>query len=201
VDPADRDDDLHSKNRPSACIALLVIFSSFHVFSAQLGRVLIKAIGESASISAVRRFAHSSRTVPEVREVASRTSTQKAEGLIRARIGVPIPLPNREEIMVKISVLYPHQDTFNMDYYLNNHIPMLRQKLGAACKGVAVEQGLSGGPPGSRPTYVAMGHLLFESVESFRAAFVPHGPTIQADIRNFSAVRPVVQISEIVITR
>ena len=55
--------------------------------------------------------------------------------------------------MVKISVLYPQQDTFNMDYYLNNHIPMLRQKLGAACKGVAVEQGLGGGAPGSQPTY------------------------------------------------
>ena len=43
--------------------------------------------------------------------------------------------------MVKISVLYPHKDgsAFNMNYYLNNHIPMVRQKLGAACKGIAVE--------------------------------------------------------------
>jgi uncharacterized protein (TIGR02118 family) len=51
--------------------------------------------------------------------------------------------------MVKISVLYPHKDGsgFNMNYYLNNHIPMVRQKLGAACKGVAVEQGLAGGVP------------------------------------------------------
>jgi uncharacterized protein (TIGR02118 family) len=103
--------------------------------------------------------------------------------------------------MVKVSVLYPHQDTFNMDYYLNNHIPMLRQKLGAACKGVAVEQGLSGGVEGSRPTYAAMEHLLFDSVESFRAAFVPHAETIIADIRKYSTVRPVVQISEIVITQ
>src|SRR6266446_8535944 len=57
-----------------------------------------------------------------------------------------------EEIMVKISVLYPHKDRspFNMNYYLNNHIPMVRQKLGAACKGMAVEQGLAGGMPGRR---------------------------------------------------
>jgi len=101
--------------------------------------------------------------------------------------------------MVKISVLYPHENSsaFNMHYYLNNHIPMLRQKFGAACKGVAVEQGLGGGAPGSRPTYAAMAHLLFDSVESFRAAFVPHAQTIMADTPNYSTVQPVVQISEV----
>jgi uncharacterized protein (TIGR02118 family) len=119
--------------------------------------------------------------------------------LIPARIGVPIPLPNWEEIMVKISVLYPHKDSsaFNMDYYLNNHIPMVRQKLGAACKGVAVEQGLAGGAPGSQPTYAAMGHLLFDSVDSFQAAFASHAATIMADIPNYSTVQPVIQISEV----
>ncbi len=67
--------------------------------------------------------------------------------------------------MVKISVLYPHKDgsAFNMNYYLNNHIPMVRQKLGAACKAIAVEQGIAGGAPESQPTYAAMGHLLFDS--------------------------------------
>jgi uncharacterized protein (TIGR02118 family) len=104
-----------------------------------------------------------------------------------------------EEIMVKISVLYPHKDrsAFNMNYYLNNHIPMVRQKLGAACKGMAVEQGLAGGMPGTEPTYAAMGHLLFDSVESFQAAFAPHAATIMADIPNYSAVQPVIQISEV----
>jgi len=101
--------------------------------------------------------------------------------------------------MVKISVLYPYADlsAFNMDYYLNNHIPTLRQKLGAACKGIAVEQGVGGGAPGSPPTYAAMAHLLFDSVESFRAAFRPHAETIQADVPNYSTVRPVVQISQV----
>jgi hypothetical protein len=34
--------------------------------------------------------------------------------------------------MIKVSVLYPEGDgsTFNMDYYLNRHIPMVREKLG-----------------------------------------------------------------------
>ncbi len=101
--------------------------------------------------------------------------------------------------MVKVSVFYPHKDgsAFNMNYYLNNHMPMVRQKLGAACKGIEVEQGLAGGAPGSTPTYAAMGHLLFDSVESFQAAFGPHASTIVADIPNYSTVQPVIQISEV----
>jgi uncharacterized protein (TIGR02118 family) len=98
--------------------------------------------------------------------------------------------------MVKISVLYPHTDSFNMNYYLTSHIPMVRQKLGAACKGIAVEQGLGGGAPGSQPTYTAMAHLLFDSVESFQTAFGPHAAGIMADIPNYTKVQPVIKVSE-----
>ena len=56
--------------------------------------------------------------------------------------------------MIKVSVLYPHNvgSKFDMDYYCNSHIPMVLEKLGAAVKGIAVEQGLGGAEPGSRPT-------------------------------------------------
>ena len=76
----------------------------------------------------------------------------------------------REARMIKVSVLYPHEDGagFDMDYYLGSHIPMVREKLGAACKAIAVEQGLGGGAPGSSPAFVAMGHLSFESVAAFQ---------------------------------
>jgi uncharacterized protein (TIGR02118 family) len=104
-----------------------------------------------------------------------------------------------EEVMIKVSVLYPQKDgsAFDMNYYVNKHIPMVRQKLGTACKAVAVEQGIAGGVPGSQPTYAAMGHLWFESIDSFQAAFGPHAATIMADIPNYSEVQPVIQISAI----
>jgi uncharacterized protein (TIGR02118 family) len=51
--------------------------------------------------------------------------------------------------------------------------------------------------PGSQPTYAAMGHLWFESTDSFQAAFGPHAATIMADIPNYSNVQPVIQISEV----
>ena len=66
--------------------------------------------------------------------------------------------------MVKVSVLYPNTADckFDMAYYLSKHMPMVRQKLGPACKSMAVEEGIAGGAPGSPATYVAMGHLYFE---------------------------------------
>jgi uncharacterized protein (TIGR02118 family) len=101
--------------------------------------------------------------------------------------------------MIKVSVLYPAGETtkFDMDYYCKSHMPMVQQKLGAACKSTAVEQGLGGAAPGAPPTYAAMGHLYFDSVEAFQAAFTPHAAAIMADIPNYTNIQPVIQISEV----
>lgn len=101
--------------------------------------------------------------------------------------------------MIKVGVFYPHRDgsKFDMTYYLDRHIPMLRSKLGSALKGVAVEKGLAGGAPGAPMTYVAMAHLLFDSVEAFQTAFQTHAQEIMADIPHYTDLEPIVQISEV----
>jgi uncharacterized protein (TIGR02118 family) len=101
--------------------------------------------------------------------------------------------------MIKVSVFYPNNEgsKFDMNYYCNSHIPMVRQKLGAACKGAAVEQGITGATPGSRPGFIAMGHIYFESVEAFQTAFGPHAEAIMADIPNYTDIQPTLQISEV----
>ena len=101
--------------------------------------------------------------------------------------------------MIKVSVLYPNSDnvSFDMNYYCSIHIPMVREKLGSACKNVAVEGGLGGGTPDSPPLYVAMGHLYFDTVDDFQSAFGPHAETIMGDIPNYTNVEPVIQVSEV----
>jgi uncharacterized protein (TIGR02118 family) len=101
--------------------------------------------------------------------------------------------------MIKVSVLYPYQDgvSFNMDYYCEKHMPMVSNRLGAACKGVLIDQGQAGIAPGTKPAFIAMGHLLFDSVEQFQAAFAAHAAEITGDIPNYTNVQPVIQISEI----
>jgi uncharacterized protein (TIGR02118 family) len=101
--------------------------------------------------------------------------------------------------MINVSVLYPNSDgsQFDMDYYCNRHIPMVREKLGAACKGVAVDQGLGGPEPGSPPSFVAMCHLRFETLEAFQVAFGPHAEAFMGDVPNYTNIQPIVQISSV----
>ena len=101
--------------------------------------------------------------------------------------------------MIKVSVFYPNNEgsKFDIDYYCNRHMPMVRQKLGTACKGAAVEQGIAGPTPGSRPAFIAMGHIYFDSVEAFQTAFGPHADAIMADIPNYTDIQPTLQISEV----
>jgi uncharacterized protein (TIGR02118 family) len=74
--------------------------------------------------------------------------------------------------VIKVSVLYPNTAgcKFDMKYYLTRHMPMVQQKLGPACRRMAVEEGIAGGAPGAPATFVAMGHLYFDSIDAFQAA-------------------------------
>jgi uncharacterized protein (TIGR02118 family) len=101
--------------------------------------------------------------------------------------------------MIRVSVLYPNGPdvTFDMAYYTSKHMPMVKSKCGAACRSIAAEKGVAGGQPGSKPTYIAAGHLTFDSVESFQGAFGPNAAEILADIPNYTNVQPIVQISEV----
>ena len=101
--------------------------------------------------------------------------------------------------MIKVNIFYPNEEgkQFDMEYYLNRHIPMVMDKLGSALKGGSVEQGLNGGMPGTPAVYIAMSYLLFESMEAFQSAFGPHMDTILADIPNYTDIQPAMQISEV----
>jgi uncharacterized protein (TIGR02118 family) len=106
---------------------------------------------------------------------------------------------DRRHAVIKVSVLYPRAEgaTFDMDYYLGQHIPLVQEKLGTALKGVSVEQGVAGGAPDAPPTFVAMGHLLFDSVQAFQEAFSAHAEEIMGDIPNFTRIQPTIQISDV----
>src|SRR5215470_1138718 len=101
--------------------------------------------------------------------------------------------------MIKVSVLYPQRsDTkFNMNYYVDHHMPMVRQLLGSALKGMLVEQGICGEKPGSPAPFIATGHLLFESLEVYETSFAPHAEEITADIPKYTNSEPLIQIGEV----
>ncbi len=101
--------------------------------------------------------------------------------------------------MIKVSLFYPNEagKKFDMDYYFNKHIPMVRQKLGTACKCVDAERGQSGILPGTPAIYIVMCHLYFESMEAFQTAFGLHAQAIMADMASYTNIQPTIQISEV----
>jgi len=101
--------------------------------------------------------------------------------------------------MIKVSVFYPNDEGnhFDMDYYVNKHIAMIRQALGAALLKVEIDEGISSGAPGSRAPFVAAVHMYFESTTAFYAAFGPHAGTFMKDVPNYTNVKPVTQIANL----
>ena len=99
--------------------------------------------------------------------------------------------------MIRVSVMYPAKDggTFNYDYYMKTHIPLVQKRLGEALKQVDAFKGL-GAPGGAAATYVTVAHLYFDSVPAFESAFGPHAEEILGDIVNFSNIQPLVQLED-----
>jgi len=107
--------------------------------------------------------------------------------------------------MVRISIHYPNSEgtRFDLRYYVETHMPMSIRLLSAhsGFRGVSVEQGLGGAAPGTPPTFIAMCHFLFLSVEDFLAAFQPHAEVLQRDMPNYTDIEPVIQFNEVLITQ
>ncbi|EJM78947.1 EthD family reductase [Pseudomonas sp. GM55] len=103
--------------------------------------------------------------------------------------------------MIDVSILYPNEAgaTFDFDYYREHHMTMIQQKMAGACSHFTIEKGLQGPVPGSAPTYIAIGHLFFESLDAFTSAFGPHAKAIGADIANYTSLKPIIQISEVIV--
>jgi uncharacterized protein (TIGR02118 family) len=103
--------------------------------------------------------------------------------------------------MIKVSVMYPNSPgvRFDHDYYRDGHLPLIKRRMGAALKYYTIDKELAGGAPDGPAVYVAMCHLMCDSVEAYQSSFGPYAKEILGDIRNFTDQTPVIQISEVVV--
>lgn len=103
--------------------------------------------------------------------------------------------------MIKVSTLYPNTPgaRFDHDYFCKIHMPLVKARMGANCLTYTLDRGLSGNGPDTPPTYVAMSHVFCDSLDSLLEAFSPHTDELRGDIRNFTDVIPIVQLSEVVV--
>jgi uncharacterized protein (TIGR02118 family) len=102
--------------------------------------------------------------------------------------------------MINFRVFYPYDAnaSFDFDYYLQRHAVMVREKTGSALLSLTLERGVSGLKSSSAPAYRAIATLTFDSLEKLKSSLYPHLATISADIPNFTAITPRIEIDEIV---
>ena len=103
--------------------------------------------------------------------------------------------------MIKVSVLYPNEEgkSFDLDYYMNKHMPMVHRlcdPLGLIRS--EVEKGVSSADPNAPAPFTVVGHLVFNTADEVHNAFKTHGHEIMGDIKNYTQIQPQFQIAEIV---
>jgi uncharacterized protein (TIGR02118 family) len=101
--------------------------------------------------------------------------------------------------MYKVTILYPNGEdrTFDMKYYKNNHMPMVAGFLGKNLKFYEIDKGISGRTPADKIPFVAIGYFYISDVAEYNNAIAQHRDTIVSDIKKYTNIQPVIQISEI----
>ncbi len=95
----------------------------------------------------------------------------------------------------RLSAIYPKtaDSTFDMDYYMATHIPLVEELFQPLS--VEVNVGVAGAEEGSEPPYAVMTDITFATLEDLQNAVATHGPEVIGDIPNFTNVDAQLQIN------
>ncbi len=101
--------------------------------------------------------------------------------------------------MYKVTILYPNGEdkTFDMDYYEKKHMPMMAGFLGANLKFYEIDKGISGRTPTDKVPFVAIGYFYITDIAAYNKAIAENRDAVINDIKNYTNIQPVIQISEI----
>jgi uncharacterized protein (TIGR02118 family) len=100
---------------------------------------------------------------------------------------------------VQITVLYPNESdaTFNMDYYLKTHMPMVQEEFGPYnFEGYSVLKLVGTPDPSTKSPYTVQATLNFKSVKDFQEALGAKAEKVLGDVPNFSNKGPTLMIGE-----
>jgi len=99
--------------------------------------------------------------------------------------------------MIRVSVLYPNNGEFDMAYYLSKHMALVHKLLDSmGLVRTEVDLGIGTAEPNAPAPYIAIGHMVFDSLENMQKALQKHDPDLAADVPNFTEIQPIFQISK-----
>ena len=101
--------------------------------------------------------------------------------------------------MIRVLVLYPDgpEAKFDYDYYVDVHMPLVKDRFGSYMQGYEVDKGLSAVIGAGPAPYVVTTHLFFNSLEDYQKVVSQHLEELSADIPNYTNIQPDIQIDEV----
>ena len=96
-----------------------------------------------------------------------------------------------------MTVTYPKGEAtnFNMEYYLQTHIPLCARLLAShGYQGYVLHQDI-GSKPGADDSAYARIDMIFASKADLLSGLTAHGGEINADIANYTNVKPTMSFS------
>lgn len=105
-----------------------------------------------------------------------------------------------EKGLIKVSIMYPYGEgkTFDMAYYETKHMPMVAAFLGSNLVKYTIEKGVASGIPDTPLPFMAIGTFYVRSLIDYQRAIAPNREAIRSDIPNYTNIRPVILVSEVV---
>ena len=99
--------------------------------------------------------------------------------------------------MITFSVFYPYKKDshFDMDYYRNKHLGIIKRYFGDTCKGILVVKGNH--KEGKEPNFSCICHLFFSTEEEFQGIMKKVNAELMADVKNYTDIEPFTEINEV----
>ena len=100
---------------------------------------------------------------------------------------------------VTFTAMYPNTEgsNFDIDYYMNKHIPLVQKLWGNKLLKTQVVSDLPNPLTGDAPTYRVIAHLEVTNKTDLISLIEAHGKELGEDFPNYSDIKPVIQVSEI----
>lgn len=135
------------------------------------------------------------------RTILKGAGTALTWGALASVFGAVLPRGVRAESAVGkrcLTILYNNGDdiTFDFDYYRDNHLTMIMRLFGNSIKRFELRKPVSmeGAPPSA---FVAAVNIWVNDNAAFDAGNAEHGPTMVADIPNYTNATAVIQNDEV----
>lgn len=100
--------------------------------------------------------------------------------------------------MIRIAVLYPNlaEAEFDFDYYQSKHIPLVKELYKQyGLLSIEFDTAVTASGKNKAP-YLVIAYLSFNDMPAFLDAIKHAGKEVSDDVKNFTNIEPIIQISQ-----